>query len=170
MALSGFCPCCSCGLWFSLLWFLSELPIIYNAVDLIQRWPQVRCNAHDAYNTENLHTHTHRSRFCQEVLILEIQYDKECVWWTLQEGCYMGARYLPCNGFYANILGYLKSHYPSLGTLLSKIDPHLAAIVNTSRHWISLRKTWIHWWPIHQKMHQHAHTDKYTKMKCCSYI
>ena len=40
---------------------------------------------------------------------------------------------IPCNGFYANILGYLKSHYPSLGTLLSKIDPHLAAIVNTSR-------------------------------------
>jgi len=39
----------------------------------------------------------------------------------------------PCNGFHANLLGYQKSHYPSLGMLLSKIDPHLAAIVNTSR-------------------------------------
>ena len=45
---------------------------------------------------------------------------------------------IPCNGLYANLLGYQKSHYPSLtnrevGTLLSKIDPHLAATVHTRR-------------------------------------
>ena len=44
----------------------------------------------------------------------------------------------PCNGFYANLLGYQKSHYPSLtnrevGMLLSKIDPHLAATVDIRR-------------------------------------
>ena len=90
---------------------------------------------------------------------------------------------IPCNGFYANLLGYQKSHYPSLtnrevGTLLSKIDPHLAATVHTRRpenvfkkiHRISLRKkdmdTLVTYTPKNAPSKTHAHTQ----MKCCSYI
>ncbi len=44
----------------------------------------------------------------------------------------------PCNGFYANLLSYQRSSHPILtnrevGTLLSKIDPCLAATIDTSR-------------------------------------
>ena len=57
-------------------------------------------------------------------------FKKEDVTWVLST--------TPCNGFYANLLGYQRSHYPSLtnrevGMLLSKIDLQLAATVDIRR-------------------------------------
>ena len=57
-------------------------------------------------------------------------FKKEDVTWVLST--------TPCNGFYANLLGYQRSHYPSLtnrevGILLSKINLQLAATVDIRR-------------------------------------
>lgn len=70
---------------------------------------------------------------------------KEDLAWTLPS--------TPCNGFYVNLLSYQKSYHPSLtnremGTLLTKVDPGLAATIDTTRpenvfrkvHRICLRK------------------------------
>ena len=57
-------------------------------------------------------------------------FKKEDVTWVLST--------TPCNGFYANLLIYQRSYYPSLtnrevGMLLSKIDLQLAATVDIRR-------------------------------------
>ena len=142
------------------------------AVNLIQRWPQVSLIWQELQQSDNQIMHTtlkiciHRSQFCPEVLIsTEVHHDKGNMWTTFQEGrAFMDSSTTPCNGFYANLLGYQKSHYPSqtnreVGILLSKIDPNLAATVDIRTpenvkkiQQISSRKTWIHWWHIHQNI------------------
>lgn len=68
-------------------------------------------------------------RYSMAKTICDQLFKKEDVTWVLST--------IPSNGFYANLLDYQRSHYPSLtnrdvGMLLSKIDPHLAATVKKS--------------------------------------
>ena len=68
-------------------------------------------------------------RYHMAKTICDQLFKKEDVTWVLST--------IPYNGFYANLLDYQRSHYPSLtnrdvGMLLSKIDPHLAVTVKKS--------------------------------------